>query len=71
MMSTIHQIAPAFVAWLALSGGSYENDATCSASQSVISLQRDQEGWDADAKRERLIFGSNKAGDYFEGALPP
>ena len=71
MMSPIQQIAPAFAAWIALSGGSHESDAIYPASQSVISLQRDQQSWDAATKRERLVFGSNKAGDYYEGALPP
>ncbi len=71
MMSPIQKIASAFAAWIALSGGSHESDAIYQASQSVISLQRDQQSWDAATKRERLVFGSNKAGDYYEGALPP
>lgn len=71
MMSPIYQVAPAFVAWIALSGGSHESDAIYQASRSVISLHRDQLGWDAATKRERLVFGSNRAGDYYEGALPP
>ncbi|WP_185928069.1 hypothetical protein [Pseudorhizobium endolithicum] len=70
-MNQIHQVAPAFMAWIALSGGSHESDAIFRASQSVIGLQRDQQGWEAATKRERLVFGSNKAGDYYEGALPP
>tara|TARA_R110002012_G_scaffold85172_3_gene212550 strand:- start:430 stop:720 length:291 start_codon:yes stop_codon:yes gene_type:complete len=71
MRKQIQHLAPALVAWVALHGNGHHGDGIDPVRGSVIGLQRDQQGWDAANRRHRLVFGSNKAGDYYEGALPP
>ncbi len=71
MMSQIPHVAPAFLVWIVFTGGSHDSDALQPASQPVLNLQRDQQEREATMRRGELVFGSNKAGDYYEGAFPP
>ncbi|KEQ04486.1 hypothetical protein [Pseudorhizobium pelagicum] len=71
MRKKIQHLTAALVAWVALHGNSHHGDGIYPVRGSVIDLQRDQQGWGAANRRHRLVFGSSKAGDYYEGALPP
>ena len=71
MRNQIQTLAPVLGACLTLGAGEHISDRVHLVRQSVLSLQRDQQGSEPTTRQEELTFGSNRSGDYYEGALPP
>lgn len=71
MMNKIAIMAPAFLVWGVLGSGGGQEGASHENTQTVAGLRRDQLTSGAAVERDQLVFGANKSGDYYEGALPP